>query len=89
MGFFYGILQMNDAVKEIYQNLRTKYNKSAITKQELADELGVSLSAINYNLSRGINLPNYKKLQGVGKYGKVLFPLHEVANYLSQTSKVA
>lgn len=80
---------MNDAIKEIYQNLRAKYNKSAITKQELADELGLSLSAINYNLSRGINLPNYKKLQGMGKYGKVLFPLNEVATYLSQTSKVA
>ncbi len=81
--------KMNDAIKEIYQTLMSKYNKSAISKQELADELGISIHTINYYITKGINLPNYKKLQGSGNGGKVMFPLNEVAKYLSQTNLTA
>lgn len=80
---------MNDVTKEIYQALKAKYNKLALTKQELAVELGCSVSSINYYIGKGINLPNYKKIQGGGNGGKVIFPLHEVALFLSQTVSVA
>ena len=80
---------MNEAEKEIYQSLKIKYNKSALSKRELADELGCAQSTINYYISKGINLPNYKKLQGCGNGGKVIFPLHEIATFLANTVKVA
>lgn len=80
---------MNESAKEIYQELKTKYHKSAISKRELAEELGCAESTINYYISKGINLPNYKKLQGKGNGGKVIFPLQEVATFLSQTIKIA
>lgn len=80
---------MNETVREIYQELRTKYQKSAIGKKELAKELGCSVSAIDYYIAKGINLPNYKKLAGNGNGGKVLFPLQEVALFLVQTTKIA
>lgn len=80
---------MNQTIKDIYLELSTKYNKSTLTKSELAQELNISVSTINYYLSRGINLPNYKKLSGKAKFGRVLFPLLEIAIFLSQTTKVA
>ncbi|MCC2644784.1 MAG: hypothetical protein K0R94_562 [Burkholderiales bacterium] len=80
---------MNEAVRDIYQDLKVKYQKSAINKRELAQELGCSVSIINYYIAKGINLPNYKKLAGNGNGGKVLFPLQEVALFLVQTIKVA
>lgn len=80
---------MNDITKEIYHSLKHKYNKSAINKKELAQELGVSLSTINNNIVKGINLPNYKKAFGSGTGGMVIFPLHEVATFLTQSIKVA
>lgn len=79
---------MNETAKEIYQELRSKYQKSAINKRELATELGCSVSAIDYYISKGINLPNYRKLTGSGNGGRVLFPLQEVALFLVQTTKV-
>lgn len=79
---------MNELTSEIYQTLKTKYQKLALSKKELAIELGCAVSTINYYLAKGINLPNYKKLQGKGNGGKILFPLLEVAVFLSQTTKV-
>lgn len=81
---------MNETnIKEIFADLKSKYNKSTLTKSELAQELGCGVSTINYYIARGINLPNYKKLSGNGNGGKVLFPIGEVAIFLSQTTKVA
>lgn len=81
---------MDQSIKEIYLELSNKYKKSPITKRELAQELGIGLSTINYYLARGINLPNYRKMTSSGsKNGKVLFPIQEVALFLSQTTKVA
>ena len=79
---------MTEASKEIYQKLAIKYGKSAINKRELAIELGYTVSSINYYLAKGINLPNYKKLSGKGNGGRVIFPLQEVAVFLSQTTQV-
>ena len=90
-GFLYLLTKgyfMNEAVKDIYQDLKIKYKKSAINKRELAIELGCSVSIINYYITKGINLPNYKKLSGGGNGGRVLFPLQEVALFLFQTTKV-
>lgn len=78
-----------ELLQDTINQLKSKYKKSTLTKSELAQELGIGLSTINYYLARGINLPNYKKLSGNGNGGKVLFPIQELALFLSQTTKVA
>jgi len=76
---------MEDIVM-IYIQLRAKYNKERIGKKELAVELNISVSTINYRISNKLDLPNYQK--GFGKRSGVFFPLIEVAKYLVKTVKV-
>ena len=68
--------------------LKDKYEKATLTKKELAWELNISESSINQRISQALDLPNYKKL-GSGKGAKVVFPLIEVARYLTETVKIA
>jgi hypothetical protein len=72
----------------IFKDLTTRYNKSTLTKKELSHELGVSLSSINNYIVKGEGIPEYTKV-GTGKNGKVLFPIVNVVDYLSNTIKVA
>lgn len=72
----------------IHEDLKKRYNKSTLTKKELANELGVSVSSINSYIVKGTGIPEYIKV-GTGKNGKVLFPLTHVVSYLSNTIKVA
>ena len=44
---------MNETTKQIYQDLKIKYQKSAISKRELATELGCSVSII---LKKAVNI---------------------------------
>ena len=72
----------------IHEDLKQKYNnKLTLTKKELADELNVSVSSINSYIVKGIGIPEYIKV-GTGKNGKVLFPVVNVVDYLSNTIKV-
>ena len=66
----------------IYQDLKERYKKSVLTKQELAHELSISVGSINNYICSGKPLPSYKKLGGA-KNGKVVFPLLEVASFIS------
>ncbi|MBT5491435.1 hypothetical protein HOK00_03885 [bacterium] len=72
----------------IFTQLKETYNKTMITKKELAHELTVSVSTINNYIVQGYGIPDYVKL-GDAKNAKVLFPIANVASYLSQTIKVA
>jgi|SaaInlLV_10m_DNA_2_1039722.scaffolds.fasta_scaffold57561_1 hypothetical protein len=74
--------------KQIKEDLERRYNKSTLTKQELSHELGVSVSSINSYIVKGEGIPEYIKL-GSSKNGKVLFPINNVVDYLSNTIKVA
>ena len=74
--------------QKIEQDLIHRYNKSTLTKKELAFELGVSVNTINKYICDGIGIPEYIKL-GLGKNGKVLFPVVNVVDYLSNTIKVS
>ena len=73
---------------EIYTYLLNKYKKMALSKEELAHELGVSLSAINNCIVKGYGLPEYKKM-GDAKNARVVFPVVCIALFLSNTVKVA
>jgi len=68
--------------------LKDKYNKATLTKQEIADELNLSLSTISNRISQGYDLPNYRKL-GTNRCDKVVFPIVDFAKYLTQTIKVS
>ena len=70
----------------IYKELNEKYNKHRLRKEELAKELGVSVSIINQRLALGINLPEYQK--GEGRNAVVYFTTFAIAKYLSKTIKV-
>jgi len=71
----------------IYDELYNTYGTS-LTKKELAQVLKVSVSSINNYIVKGEGIPEYIKV-GTKKNGKVLFPLVNVVDYLSNTIKVA
>lgn len=82
-------LKFTNAQSElIYQDLKSRYDKATINKKELSNEFGVSTSTIDLYISKGIGIPNYKKL-GTAKNSKVIFNIIDVAEYLSQTIKTA
>lgn len=72
----------------IYKELMNRYKKSSLTKVELANELSVSVSSINHYISRGVTIPEYKKI-GSAKNARVVFPVINIASYLSETIRVA
>lgn len=74
---------------EIYKYLLNKYNKMTLNKEELAYELGVSVSSINNAIVQGKGIPEYAKL-GKAANSRVVFSLHAIAIYMSNhTVKVA
>ena len=73
--------------KIIYKDLSSLYGFT-LTKKELAEVLKVSVSSINNYIVKGEGIPEYTKV-GTGKNGKVLFPVVNVADYLSNTVSVA
>jgi hypothetical protein len=78
----------NPQTQLMYQDLKSRYNKATLTKKELAKEFTVSTSTIDLYISKGIGIPNYKKL-GTAKNAKVVFNIIDVAEYLTQTIKTA
>jgi hypothetical protein len=78
----------NPQTELVYQDLKSRYNKATLTKKELANEFTVSTSTIDLYISKGVGIPNYKKL-GTAKNAKVIFNIIDVAEYLSQTIKTA
>jgi len=79
----------NNYIEEsILTDLKERYNKLTLTKKELAHELNISVSSINTYISKGYGIPEYIKI-GEAKNGKVLFNLQSIADYLSNTIKVA
>ena len=80
---------INNYIEEsILYDLKERYNKSTLTKKELAKELSVSVSSINNYISKGFGIPEYRKI-GEAQNGTVLFTIIHVAEYLSNTIKVA
>ena len=78
----------NQSYTTMFSALQHKYNKLALSKSELAQELGMGLSTVSKMMAEGIGLPNYKKI-GNAKNSRVLFPLADVAEFLSDTMEVA
>ncbi|VYS83528.1 helix-turn-helix domain-containing protein [Campylobacter ureolyticus] len=76
------------AFEMIYKDLKDKYKKLTISQKELAKELGISDSSLASNIKAGINIPKYRVI-GMGEIRqKKVFPLIEVAKFLSDTERV-
>ncbi len=79
---------MDAQAQLIYNDLKTRYEKATLSKREMANELGVSYGTIDNYISKGYNLPNYKKL-GTAANAKVIFNIVDVAEFLADTIKTA
>lgn len=79
---------MNQQQELIYNDLKTRYKKATLSKREMANELGVSYSTIDNYISKGYNLPNYKKL-GTAANAKIIFNIVDVAEFLADTVQTA
>ena len=77
---------LDENKKVIYESLQKKYNIT-IGKKELSEILDVSQSYIDKAIMRGDGIPNYKKL-GSSKNAKVVFNLLDIADYITNTTKV-
>ena len=73
---------LDEKTKFVYQELNNKYKKQVLDKKELSNELGISVSCINYRISKGVSLPPYNK--GAGSCGRIGFTILNVAKYLVQ-----
>ena len=61
--------------------LLNKHRKLGLSRQETADELGISLSFLDKLLKEGIGLPNYKKI-GKSQKPRIVFPVDAIASYM-------
>lgn len=67
--------------------LYEKYNRTVISKQEYASETGESVSTVDSKISKNEGIAGYIKL-GKSKNAKIVFPISEVAAFLSNTVEV-
>lgn len=68
-------------MSDTFKYLTKKYNKSGLTRKDLADELTCSLSTVDRLLKNGLGLPSYIRI-GMGKRARIIFPIREVASFL-------
>ncbi|MGJ0357913.1 hypothetical protein [Aliarcobacter cryaerophilus] len=65
--------------------LLSKHRKLGLSRQETADELGISLSFLDKLLREGIGLPNYRKI-GKSKKPRIVFPIDSIASFMMNSS---
>src|SRR5574344_1098324 len=72
----------NKIDKKYYvDHLIKKYGKLGLTRQETADELGISLSFLDKLLREGIGLPAYRKI-GKSQKPRIVFPVDAIAEFM-------
>ena len=72
----------NKIDKKYYvDHLIKKYGKLGLTRQETADELGISLSFLDKLLREGIGLPAYRKI-GKSQNPRIVFPVDAIAEFM-------
>lgn len=76
----------NTVDKKYYTDyLLNKYGKLGLSRQETADELGISLSFLDKLLREGIGLPTYKKI-GKSQKPRIVFPVDAIADFMIMNS---
>ncbi len=62
------------------------YGKLAISKQELSQELGISVRTLNTRISQNMGIPAY--IKGNTRNSKIMFPIAEVAKYMNNCTAI-
>ena len=78
---------MNDTLKFYINFLTNKYNKRQLNRKELCQELDISLSTLNNLINNDQLLIRYKRI-GTSQKARFMFPIIEVANFLSFNNKL-
>ena len=78
---------MRDTLTEHNHFLYTKYNKTTLSKKELAREFGISIRTLNNYIHLNMGIPNYIKL-GDKPNSKIVFPIPEVIKFLDRTTLI-
>jgi len=78
---------MNHYQEEL-KALLDKYSKRTLTISELAIELGQSIHTIRRGIKNGKGIPPFRKVGGGETRQTVVFPITDVARFLTQTEKV-
>ncbi len=74
--------------EQLVKDLKKTYGKSTINLSELANELGQSIATIRRGIKNGKGIPKYRRVGGGVTRQAVVFPILEVARFLSQTEEV-
>ena len=75
---------LTDEQRELYSLMLPVYG--AIVKQtKTAELLNVSLATLYRMREQGVG-PSYKKLDSKSKNGTVIYPLHEIVRYLTESN---
>ncbi|MCT7514781.1 helix-turn-helix domain-containing protein [Aliarcobacter cryaerophilus] len=67
--------------KYYVDHLIEKYGRLGLTRQETANELGISLSFLDKLLREGIGLPAYRKI-GKSQKPRIVFPVDAIAEFM-------
>lgn len=73
---------MNQTVQLYIDLLFKKYGKTALNRQELAEALEISVSSVEALILKGKLPIRYKRI-GESQKARYVFPIVEVANFLS------
>jgi predicted DNA-binding transcriptional regulator AlpA len=76
---------MNSEIKSNADMLFAKFNSLVLTRGQVAEALGISLSQVDKLLHQGFGLPEYRRLGR--KRGRIVFPVTSVAKFLSSTQQ--
>jgi len=72
---------MSSDEKMIFETLYNKYKKMALSKKEMANETGQSISTLDRLRRNGLGCSYIKQGQG-----DIFYPLSELAKYYSQST---
>ncbi len=73
---------MTDVTKFYIEQLSNQYKKMQLSKKELCEVLGISLTSLDTLINKN-QLPIRHKRIGNSQKARYIFPLLEVANYLA------
>lgn len=75
---------LTDEQRELYSLMLPVYGAS-VKQSKTTEILNVSLATLYRMREQGIG-PSYKKLDSLSKNGSVVYPLHEIVKYLTESN---
>ncbi|CAA6802543.1 MAG: Unknown protein [uncultured Sulfurovum sp.] len=78
-----------DAYQEELKELKQQFpNKRALTLKELSQAISISIGSIRRGIKNGKGIPPFKKVGSGVSRQTVIFPITDVARFLTSTEKV-